>query len=108
MAPVKSSRQMVVRMPVEHGGFRRRADEPFENGDEVHGLESPEKEEDADGEAEVADARGDEGFFAGADGGLLQEPETDEQVAAEAHAFPADEHEDDVGGEHQSEHEEDE
>ena len=47
-------------------------------------------------------------FLPASDRGLLQEPEADEQVAAEAHAFPADEHQDDVGGEDQSEHEKDE
>ena len=99
---------MAVSMPVGTAASGGALTKSFENGAEVHGLKGPEKQQDADGEAEVADARGDECFFAGADRGLLQEPETDEQVAAEAHAFPADEHEDDVRGEDQSEHEEDE
>ena len=80
----------------------------LEYGAEIHRMERPEEQQDADGEAEVADARGDERFLPGADRGLLQEPETDQQVAAKAHAFPADEHQDDVRGEHQSEHEKDE
>ena len=98
---------MVVNTPVDTAASGGRANELFENCAEIHGLKGPEKQQDANGEAEVADARGDECFFAGADRGLLQEPESDEQVAAEAHAFPADEHQDDVGGEDQREHEED-
>ena len=80
----------------------------LEDGAEIHRMERPEEQQNADGESEVADARGDERFLPGADRGLLQEPETDQQVAAQAHAFPADEHQDDVRGEHQREHEKDE
>ena len=65
---------------------------------EIHGAERGEHKQDADGEAEVADARDDERFFAGVRRGLLQEPEADQQVAAQAHAFPADEHHDQVRG----------
>ncbi len=36
---------------------------------------------------------------------FLQEPEADQQVAAQADAFPADEHQQVVGGQHQRQHE---
>ena len=37
---------------------------------------------------------------------FLQEVETDQQVAAQAHAFPADEEKHEIGGENQNQHEE--
>ncbi len=39
---------------------------------------------------------------------LLLEPEADEQVRGEAHAFPADEHEQGIAGQDQDGHEEEE
>jgi hypothetical protein len=83
------------------GGF-------LEDCDVVDRFKCPEEKQDADGEAEIADTRGDERFLACADGGLLEEPEADQQVAAESHAFPSDEHQNDVAGENQREHEENE
>ena len=65
----------------------------------VHTRNMPEQE------PEVADAVDDEGLLAGVGGRLLREPEPDQQVRAEAHAFPADEHHREVGAEHQHEHE---
>src|SRR6202011_2938631 len=54
----------------------------------------------------IADAIDDESFFTGVGGGLFQEIEADQQGAAEAYAFPADEQENVVCGEDQDEHEE--
>ena len=39
-------------------------------------------------------------------GGVLLEPEADQQVRGEADALPADEHEQEVVGQHQHQHEE--
>ena len=86
-------------------GFDRHPSGLLKNRDEIHGMKSPEQEQNADGESQVADARGDKSFLAGADRGLLQEPETDQQVAAQAHAFPAHEHQHHVRGQHQRQHE---
>ena len=66
------------------------------------------EQEHGEQEAEVADAVDDEGLLAGVGGGVAGEVEADEQVGGEAHAFPADEHEQEVLGQHQREHEEDE
>ena len=75
---------------------------------EAERAEVGEQQEDADEEAEVADAVDDEGFFAGVGGGVLLEVEADEQIGGEADAFPADEHEQDVAGQDQDGHEEEE
>ena len=88
--------------------FRGHLREALEHVAEVERAERPEREQDADRESGVSQARGDEGFLAGGDGRLLQEPEANQQVAAQAHAFPPDEHHDQVRGQHQREHEEDE
>ena len=71
-------------------------------------AEVGEQQEDADEEAEVADAVDDEGFLAGVGGRVLLEVEADEQVGGEADAFPADEHQQRVAGQHQHGHEEEE
>ncbi len=79
-----------------------------QRGDLAEGerAEGGKDEEDADEEAEVADAVDDEGLFAGVGGGVALEVEADEQIGGEAHALPADEHEQDVAGEDQEGHEE--
>ncbi len=83
-----------------HGrGFR-------EKRNEVERAESSEEQEHAQHEAEIADAVDDEGFLAGIRGGFSEEGKADEQVAREAHAFPADEEQHVVGGEDKNEHEE--
>ncbi len=47
-------------------------------------------------------------FFPALIADLFQEPESDQQVAAEANAFPSHEHQNDVCGQHQRKHEENE
>ena len=71
-------------------------------------AEVGEQKEDANEEAEVADAVDDEGFLAGGDGGVALEVEADEQIGGETDALPADEHHEDVAGEDQDGHEEEE
>ena len=61
-------------------------------------------EPEAEQEPEVADARGDEGFFRGVGGGRFVKPETDEQIGGETDEFPADEHEQETIGDEQAEH----
>ena len=75
-----------------------------EDGVEVDRLEDEEAAEDAEREAEVAHAVDDEGLHGGGAGAVALVPETDEQVGREAHAFPAEEHLDEVVGRHQHEH----
>ena len=55
--------------------------------------EIPGDEEHAENESGVADAVDDESFVSGVAGGFAVEIETDQQIRAQAHAFPADEHE---------------
>ena len=59
----------------------------------------------AEDEPVVADAVDDERLLAGVGRRLLLEPEADQQVRAEADAFPADEHHQEVRAEHEHEHE---
>ena len=72
----------------------------------AQGAEVLDQQEERDEEAEVADAVGDEGFFACVGGRVLEEEEADEQVGGEADALPADKHEQVVVGQHQGQHEE--
>ena len=60
--------------------------------------------EEAEEEADVADARGDEGFFRGGGGGRFVEPEADEQIRSEADEFPADEEKQEAVGDEEAEH----
>ena len=119
-----------IRQPHEKrklGGFASHT-EKHEEGDEEHdngfggshrcslgedlvklqGAEIGENEEHGDEQSKIADAVGDEGFLGGdgiADAVLaLLEPEADEQVGAQAHAFPADEHHQEVIGADQDHH----
>ena len=55
--------------------------------------------------AEIADPVDDERLLAGVSVDLVVEPEADQQVGAEAHALPADEHHREAGPEHQHQHE---
>ena len=73
---------------------------------EVERAEVRDEQEHREQEAEVADAVDDEGFLAGVGGGVLREVEADEQVGGETDALPADEQQQEAGGEHQHQHEE--
>ena len=57
-------------------------------------------------ESEIADAVHDERLVAGVGGELLIEVEADQQIAAQSHAFPADEQHQVIGRQHQRQHEE--
>ncbi len=72
----------------------------------IQRAERAEQQEHPQHEAEIADAVDDERLLARIRRGFLQEVETDEQVAAQAHAFPADEEQHEIGGENQNQHEE--
>ena len=87
-------------------GFHGHGGRAAEHRREIQRAELPEQQEQAQQEAEVADAVDQECLVAGVGGGLLQEPEADEQVAAQSDAFPADEHQQVVGRQHQRQHEE--
>jgi hypothetical protein len=65
---------------------------------------TPEHAEDADHEAKVAHAVDHEGLHRGGVGAGLAEPEADQQVRGQTHAFPAEEHLHQVVRRHQHEH----
>ena len=75
---------------------------------EAQRAEGGEDAEHAEQEAVVADPVDDERLRAGGGGVLAVEVVADEQVRAEAHALPAHEHQDEVLGEHEDEHREQE
>ncbi len=75
---------------------------------EGEGSEIRQQQEHADEEAKVANAIDDESFLAGIGCGFLLEPEADEQIRRQTHAFPADKHEQGIAGQHQDGHEEEE
>ena len=64
-------------------------------------AERAENQQHAEKESEIADAIHPERLVAGIGCGLLQEEESDQQVAAQPHAFPADKHQQVVGREDQ-------
>ena len=68
---------------------------------EVERAEVRDQQEHAEQEAEVADAVDVKAFLPASRGGVLLEVEADQQVRGEAHAFPADEHQQEVVGQHQ-------
>ena len=83
-----------------HGG---RGFQNFRNGDGVEhqiGAENPHHE------AEIAHAVDDECLDRGGIGRRLAEPEADQQIGCQAHAFPAEEHLQQVVGRHQHQHRE--
>ena len=75
-----------------------------EDGGELDRAELEENQRDADGEEQVADAVDDEGLDRGGVGGGAVVPIADEQIGAEAHAFPAEEELHQVVGRHQHQH----
>ncbi len=86
--------------------MHRFADAPEAQGAGAHALETPEQQQHADQEAEVADAIDDEGLVARRRVGQVAEPEADQQIGTEPDALPADEHQQQVVAEHQQQHRE--
>ena len=80
-------------------GLQRRPN--FREAERAERAARPNSPED---EAGVADAVDDEGLLARVRGRLAQEVESDQQVAAQPHAFPADEQQQVVVGQHQRQH----
>ncbi len=78
----------------------------MEHRAEIERAELLEDEEHRQRESEIADAVDDERLVAGVGGELFIEVEADQQVAAQAHAFPADEENQVVRRQHQGQHEE--
>ena len=76
------------------------------HGAEIERAEGREDQEDAEDEAPVADAVGDERLLAGVRRALLLVPVADQQVRAEADALPAHEHHQEVVPQDEHEHEE--
>jgi hypothetical protein len=72
-------------------GFRRHAFRRIKHFREVERAELPEYQEYRQRETKVADAVDDECLVPGGGGKLLREVESDQQIAAQPHAFPADE-----------------
>src|SRR6266851_3800866 len=77
-----------------------------EDGVELQRAEDEEDGEDAEQEAEIADPVDDEGLDRGGIGAVAIVPEADQQIRAEADAFPAEEHLDEIVRRHQRQHEE--
>jgi hypothetical protein len=71
---------------------------------ELDRAEHPEHGHDAQRKAEVAHAVDDEGLDGRGVRGRLVEPEADQQVGGQAHAFPAEEQLHEVGRRHQHQH----
>ena len=72
----------------------------------LEGAEVLNQQEQGNEETEIADAVGDERFFPGVRRRIAQKEEANQQIGSEAHALPADEHEQVVVRQHQREHEE--
>jgi hypothetical protein len=71
---------------------------------EIDRAEQHEHAANAENEAEVTDAVDDEGLHGGSRCGRLLEPEADQQIGRQTHAFPAEEHLQQVVGGHQHQH----
>src|SRR6202167_1012941 len=95
--------------PCEHARLRRALGRHIrglsENRAKIHRTESPEEQQNSDGKSEVANSRGNKRLFPGVDRRLFQEPESNKQVAAQPHAFPAHKHQNNIRRQHQRKHE---
>ena len=100
--PRKRNRVMAVTTPLPAANTRRG---PLHHPGEGQRPQRVPEQEHGDQEAEVADPVDDERLLAGVGVDLVAEPEADQQVGAEAHAFPADEHHREAGAQHQHQHE---
>src|SRR5580704_3658535 len=93
-APINSATQM----PKSSG-------ERIAESDRVHGVED---QQNGEHDADVADDVDDERLAGGGYGRRFKEPEADQEVRGESDEPPADKQPDEVIGEHQREHREDE
>src|SRR5215471_3264412 len=97
-------------MGVENSGLQRLENScgffsaRYGDGREADGAECYGDQQNPEDKSCVADTVDDKGLFTSVGSGFFQEIEPDEQVAAQAHAFPADEHEQHVVGENESQH----
>src|ERR1700674_5696100 len=91
-------------MPSQFNGpaLQRRTSE---DGLEIQRMERAEQQKHSQHESKIADAIDNERFFPCVRSGLFQEVETDEQIAREPHALPADEKQHVIRGKHQDQHE---
>src|SRR5260370_7248973 len=87
------------------GGFDGQRGRVVKDRTEIERAELTEEQKQAQKETEIADAVDPECLVAGIRGGFLQEPESDEQIAAQANAFPANEEQHVVRRENQGENE---
>ncbi len=71
------------------------------------GPETYEEREDTEEKAVIADPVDDKCLLARVGRGIFPEPEADQEVRAEAHAFPPDEHEKEIVRGHEDQHHED-
>ena len=89
-----------------HRSPRERERRRVEDVAEVQAAAPHEQDQHAEQEPEVAHAVHDERLLPRLGGSRPLVPEADQQVRAQAHAFPAHEHEQEVVGQHQREHRE--
>jgi hypothetical protein len=94
------------RQRAEAGRFGGHCRGGIRDGAKVERAEREKYGHDAEDESPVADAVREECFLARVRGALLLVPEADEQIRAQAHAFPTDEQHQEVAAEDQHEHEE--
>ncbi len=99
-------RDLVADRPHLHAGQEVRA--PTLDAGPVERADVVEQQRHGHDQAEVADAVGDEGLLAGRGVLLVAEPEADQQVAAQAHALPADEEHRQAVAQDEHQHREDE
>jgi hypothetical protein len=82
------------------------AAQDFIHWQEAHGAERREHQQHAQDKRGVTDAVDDERLLTRVPGGFFVEVESDQQVTAQPHAFPADEQQQVVAAQHQDQHEE--
>src|ERR1700674_3772972 len=91
-------------MPTQFNGpaLQRRTSE---DGLEIQRMEGAEQQKHTQHETEVANSIDDERFLSRIRSRFFQEVETDEQIARQPHALPADEKQHVIRGKHQDQHE---
>ena len=93
VAPMNSSSAMVLKH-AESRGLRVKlaAAQDLVHVHKLHCAQHAEHQQHAENESRVAHAVDDERFFPGVARRFLLEIKADQQITAQAHAFPADEH----------------